>query len=172
MSTRQPRSFLYDDYMDNTMYTDASTYDSIPRSRRFVKQYEDLDQVEDEVVVRLPRAGRGATQKRSSRPADPIYGADGSVFSVPRGHARPHGSGRPMQSSRTADPIYGADGSVFSVPRGHARTRGAYTVLDKPRRRPVARPRVTEEIIEVCSTVFLPSVISICNNVFFCLVCD
>jgi hypothetical protein len=128
MSARKPKSFLYDDYMDNTMYAD----DIAPRSRRPVRNYQDLDQFEDEeVVVSRPRGGGGARPMRSSRPADPIYGVDGSVFSAPRGNATTRGA------------------------RGGARrSHPAYALLDEPRRRQVARPRVREEIIEVCSTMF------------------
>uniref|UniRef100_A0A914YVL9 Chromatin target of PRMT1 protein C-terminal domain-containing protein n=1 Tax=Panagrolaimus superbus TaxID=310955 RepID=A0A914YVL9_9BILA len=130
MSARKPKSFLYDDYMDNTMYADEIA----PRSRRPVRNYQDLDQFEDEeVVVSRPRGGGGM-----------------------RGGSR----GGALRSSRPADPIYGVDGTVFSAPRegrgGGARTGGgirrrhpAYALLDEnPRRRAPPRGRVREEIIE------------------------
>jgi hypothetical protein len=132
MSARKPKSFLYDDYMDNTMYADEIA----PRpARRPVRTYQDLDQFDDEdVVVSRPRGGggfrsgnRSGGAPRSSRPADPIYGVDGTVFSAPR----------PARGG-------GARGGG-----GIRRRHPAYALLDEsPRRRAPPRARVREEIIE------------------------
>uniref|UniRef100_A0A7E4UMK0 FoP_duplication domain-containing protein n=1 Tax=Panagrellus redivivus TaxID=6233 RepID=A0A7E4UMK0_PANRE len=138
MTTRKPRSFLYDDYMDNTMYADE-----IP-ARRPVRSYQDLDSFEDggaeEVVVSRPR-GRGAP-----RTADPIYGADGAVYSAPR----PAGRQAPQQRTvRTVRVAGGGGGGGGRGPRRHP----AYSLLDdeQPRRGRFnggGRPRVREEVIE------------------------
>lgn len=130
MSARKPRSFLYDDYMDNTMYADEIPRAS--RDRRPVRNYTDLDQFDDEQLVSRPRPSGGIKQARS-RPADPIYSVDGTVFSVPK-------------------PARGGGARTGGVVR---KRHPAYALLDDRRpRRMQQRPRVREEIVEVCSTVF------------------
>lgn len=149
MTTRKPRSFLYDDYMDNTMYADE-----IP-ARRSVRKYRPLNSFadnDDETVAVQPR-GRGAMTARS----DPIYGADGSVYVKPNVRRRPH-------STRSINTIRVTGGG-----RGR-RSHPAYSLLDdqQPRRSRFGnRPRVREEVIEVCSFIsFLEG-----NRIFSTLQC-
>ena len=127
MASRKPKSFLYDDYMSagngGSMYADQI-------ERRGVRSYRDLDSfddaMEDDVV---PRSRMRVAGSRPARRADPIYGADGAVFENSKPPRRGVGGGRG---------------------RGR-RSHPAYALLEagSPVRR-VARPRVRQEIIEVC----------------------
>lgn len=128
MTSRKPKSFLYDDYMGGnggSMYADQI-------QRRSVRNYRDLDTfddgMEEDVVVARPR-GRVMGARPPVRRADPIYGADGNVFDEPK----------PLRRN------------LGGAGRGR-REHPAYALLDDraPVRRVVRRPppRIREEIVE------------------------
>lgn len=109
---------------DDYMESGSGSMYSDQIQRRGVRSYRDLDRFDDQMDDDM-----GARPR--ARRTDPIYSADGNVFGEPRPARRVGGGG------------------AGRVQRGHP----AYALLDsRAPRRVIRRPRVRQEIVEVCST--------------------
>ena len=108
-------------YYDDYMDTGESASRA---NRRSLRSYKDLDYFQDDEATSHPRrsaATAGGGSKRS-RHDDPIYSVDGTAYNV---------------------------SSTARVDRGRKR-RSSFNVYGGPRSG-MQRPRIIEEIIEVCS---------------------